>query len=320
MFTNLILFAAAGDLPELDTLAEAMQAGAFVAPGPTQPESFGWVPPRGLEGGALIESIAGQWIATVMIERRLLPAAVVKRRLQQVAKDFEKSTGRAPSKRMLKDMKAEVVLDLLPRAFTRQVRVPVWIDPKRKLVVIDAGSAGRAEVATSALIAAAPRMNVHGLRTVDDPSSAMTYWVRDSAPPADMVIEREIELRGTASETGAPAVITCTDVEWTDDDAQSWVADGMRVAKLGLTFSGRVSFTLHGNGHLKGIEYLNPPPKKSGADEFDGTFTLITGELLALLEALIGELGGIAPLPIEAAAAAEDATEDETTEEAGAPA
>jgi recombination associated protein RdgC len=305
MFTNCILFSAAGDIPDLDTLAEAMQAGAFVAPGPTQPDSFGWIPPRGIEGGPLIESIGGHWIAMVMIERRLLPAAVVKRRLQQVAKEFEKSTGRAPSKRMLKDMKAEVTLDLLPRAFTRQVRVPVWIDPKRKLVVIDAGSAGRAEVAATALIAAAPRMNLHGLRTVSEPSACMTHWVAQDQAPEGMVFEREIELRGIGGDSGAPAVITCTDVEWSETDVQGWMDDGLRVARLGLTFGERVSFVLHGNGHLKGIEYLKVSTTKLDPDEFDGTFTLITGELLELLEPLIASMGGIAPLPIEAAAAEE---------------
>lgn len=302
MFANAILFAAAGDMPDLGTMAEAMQAGAFVAPGPTQPDSFGWVPPRGIEGGPLIECIGGQWIAMVMIERRLLPAAVVKRRLQQVAKEFEKSTGRAPPKRILKDMKAEVVLDLLPRAFTRQVRVPVWIDPMRKLVVIDAGSAGRAEVAATALIAAAPRMNLHGLRTVDEPSACMTHWVAQDQAPEGMAFEREIELRGISGNGPNPPVIALSDVEWSEADVQGWMDDGMRVARLGLTFAERVSFTLHGNGHLKGIEYLAAMAPKTGPDEFDGTFALITGELLALLESLIASLGGIAPLPIEAAA------------------
>ena len=34
-------------LPPLDALEDALQAACFVPCAPTQPESFGWVPPRG---------------------------------------------------------------------------------------------------------------------------------------------------------------------------------------------------------------------------------------------------------------------------------
>lgn len=315
MFANAILYTAAGDMPTLDELDEAMQAATFVAPGPTQPDSFGWVPPRGPEHGALVESIGGQWIAMVMIERRMLPASVVKRRLEQAAKDYEASTGRKPGKRMLKDMKAEVILALLPQAFTKQIRVPVWIDPMRKLVVVDAGSAGRAEVAVSALIAAAPRMNIHGLRTVDDPAACMTHWVAEAEAPDALAIERSIELRGIGEN---PPVISLTDADWTEEDVHGWMEAGLRVAKLGMTFDSRVAFTLHGNGQIKGIELLDLAlaGKAAEGDEFDGTVALITGELIRLLDPLIGAMGGIAPLPIEQAeaqgVAAETRNEEET--------
>ena len=308
MFTNLILFSAAGDMPTLDELAEAMQDGTFSPPLPTQPSSSGWVPPRGPEHGALIESIGNHWIATVMIERRMLPASVVKRRLAQAVKDYEKTTGRKPGKRMLKEMKEEATLARLPQAFTKQTRVPVWIDPKRKLIVVDAGSAGRAQVAMEALIAAAPRMNLHGLRTVDDPGACMTHWLATNSNPEGFGIEREIELRGIGE---APAVISLTDAEWTEDDVKTWIEAGLRVSKLGLTFAQRVTFKLHSNGHLKGVEFLGGALnlREANAADFDGTFTLIAGELLELLEPLIASMGGIAPLPIEAAAA-DDATAD----------
>jgi len=44
------------------TIEEALQTQVFVPCGATQEISTGWIPPRGHENGALLESVGGQWI------------------------------------------------------------------------------------------------------------------------------------------------------------------------------------------------------------------------------------------------------------------
>ena len=45
--------------PDLEALAQAMAGGAFVPCTPTQPESSGWVAPRGKKSLALAERVGG---------------------------------------------------------------------------------------------------------------------------------------------------------------------------------------------------------------------------------------------------------------------
>ena len=120
MFKNLIVH-------RIDTAwrpdpAQAEQALAglpFVPCGATQEKSAGWTPPRGVAHGALVESVGGQWLLEYMIESKTLPAAVVRRKVDERAAQVEAASGRKPGKRERKELKEDVTLALLPLAFTR---------------------------------------------------------------------------------------------------------------------------------------------------------------------------------------------------------
>lgn len=318
MFKNLILHHAAGDMPaSAAALEEAMQQGAFLPCGKTQPSSSGWVPPREVEGAALLEPVGGHWMALLMIEHRILPSSVIKRRVAEMAKKHEQATGRAPGKRQLKEFKTEATAALLPKSFTRQVTVPVWIDPARKLVMVDAASAGRAELACLALIAAAPNMNLHVMHTVQEASTCMTSWVQQQQAPALFSFDREIELRSIDEN---PATVSLSECEVTGQDVLHRIEEGMRVARLAMTFGDKVSFVLHGNGHIKGLHFVDVVMKdpKHEPDAFDANVAITTGTLGPLLDALVFELGGVAVLPVEAAAkdgASADAGANSTADE-----
>ena len=64
-------------------LEEALEPARFVECAGSQEKSVGWVEPRGIAHGALVEIVAGQWILKLMVESKVLPASVVKRRAQE---------------------------------------------------------------------------------------------------------------------------------------------------------------------------------------------------------------------------------------------
>ncbi len=313
MFSNLYTYTLGGDLPESAGLEEAMHASAFLPCGRTQPQSVGFVPPRGEDHGALLEVVGGHWVGMLMIETRILPSPVIKRRVTAKAKEIEKQTGRAPKGRMLKELKEEVVQELLPKAFTKQVKVPFWIDPGRKRVVVDAGSAGRADLVILALIACGPKMNLHVLRTKISASTAMTLWLSQGEAPADFSLDREVELRGTEEH---PPVVKISERDVDADDVRDLISQGMVAHTLAMTFKSRVSFTLLANGTLRGVKVLDvvtiTAEREEDADGFDADIAILTGELGPLLDAVVHELGGEVVLPIEAAAS-DDAADDATT-------
>ena len=86
----------AGNHPAVE---EALAKTPFVECGATQERSFGWVPPRGEENGAMVESIGGHWIARFMCETKSIPAALLARRVKEKTDRIERETGRKPGKK-----------------------------------------------------------------------------------------------------------------------------------------------------------------------------------------------------------------------------
>ncbi|HSV35720.1 MAG TPA: recombination-associated protein RdgC, partial [Ramlibacter sp.] len=79
MFKSASFFRLADDfvLPPMEGLEESLQGARFMACGATQPESSGWIAPRGNKSVALAELVAGQLILKLCTERRAVPASAV---------------------------------------------------------------------------------------------------------------------------------------------------------------------------------------------------------------------------------------------------
>jgi len=144
VFKNLIIYRIAPDWQiSPEQLEERLQPGRFVECGATQEKSVGWVEPRGQAHGALLESVAGQWILKLMVETRALPASVLQRKVQERVAHIEASTGRKPGKKEIRDLKDDIRLELLPMAFTKQSTLWLWLDREAGLLLIDAASQAR---------------------------------------------------------------------------------------------------------------------------------------------------------------------------------
>ena len=74
---------------------------------------MGWVPPRGEQHGPLAESVAGQWVMRFMSESKMLPASVLNRKVNEKAEHIEKTEGRKPGKKELRDLRDDALLALL---------------------------------------------------------------------------------------------------------------------------------------------------------------------------------------------------------------
>ncbi|MBI5255395.1 MAG: recombination-associated protein RdgC [Burkholderiales bacterium] len=304
MFKNLMLYAIGAELPtSAATLADELSLHPFAPCAPTQPASTGWVPPRGAEHGALVEAVNGHWIAAAMTETRLLPEEVIKRRVAEMAAEIERQTGRKPGKRQRRELKDQATLELLPAAFTRRKTTKVWIDPSEKLLAVDASSQTGADAAISLLIAAWPKMNLHPLKVHHFVDSTMGTWLIEGAPDR-FYIDREAVLENAESH----AVIRYQHTTLDAPDVRDHIISGKVPTRLALTFDARVSFVLVDDLRLQRIELADgvfmEQREDAAADRFDADVAIATGELSPLIRALVAELGGRAPLPIEEAAAA----------------
>ena len=298
MLNNLKLYAINGDAPDFTAMVEGMDRRPFMACTPTQDRTFGWIPPRGEDHAALLEAVGGQWIAALQIEDRTVPGPVIKRALKVESDKIKEITGRAPKGKALKDLKDEVRHALMPRAFSKMTVIPVWVDPVRKLVGVATAGSTKADMAAMALVECAGTMNLHMLQTAQAADTCMTAWLADEEAPEGFTIDRAAELRDPEEN---PAVVALTNIDVSSEEVRTLIGNGMRVHKLAMTYKSRVSFTLNGNGSIKGIQVLDVAIAQNQTHEsaFDADVAIETGELVPLLADLIAALGGAVATPIE---------------------
>jgi len=288
MFTSATLYRIQA-LPAADfEITAALESGAFMPCGPTQEVSHGWIAPRG-PGEALCECINGQLIYKLMTETKSVPAGVLDRELTTRCKAVEDTTGRKPGKKERRDLKEEIKLDLLPKAFPKQTATLVWINPEKKLLVIDTASAKRADEVVNALIQSQEGLQVQPINTLAHPIRVMASWLDQTAQPETMGIDMDCVLVATdESKTKVKYVKHNLDIP----EVKEHIAKGLLPESLALTWLNRVSFVLNADMTIKGVTLLDLPELEEGVDEFDASVCLITGELTGLVDDLIEELGG----------------------------
>ena len=287
--------------PDWPTPAEQLEAALarepFAECGATQQKSTGWVPPRGDAHGALVESVDGHWIARFRLETKAVPGEAVRRKTQEAIAAIEKTTGRKPGKKEVRDLRDDALIALLPQAFARQSQITVWLDPRARRLVLDVGSQGKADEVIASLVRVAGRGFAIGLvQTARSPQAAMTGWLAAQSPdelPDAFHVERECELKGSG---GEPAVVKFTRHDLATDEVRQRVAEGKLPTRLALGWQGRVGFVLTQALQLKKIAFQEGVFEEAatgGKDErFDADVALATGELGGLITDLIAALGG----------------------------
>lgn len=281
--------------PTFETLSDALSRRAFVPCGPTDRLSAGWLPPRGVDHGPLLESVAGHWLLTLAVESRLLPASAVRAELEERLDAVEHSTGRRLRGKAKRELKEQIEHELLPRAFTRRSRVLVWLDPRTRTLVLDTTSVKWLDVIGSELQEVFDGgLPIAPLQTRMAPATAMAQWLTERQAPAGFTIDRDCELR-QPDDTKATVKYLRHDLD--SDEVAAHLQLGKVPVHLAMSWASRVSFVLTDEGRLKRLKFLEttaatPEGQARPEDDFDANAALATGELGQLLVDLIDALGG----------------------------
>ena len=277
-------------------IEENLDGGRFVECGSTQEKSVGWIEPRGEANGPLVESVGGQLILKLMIETRSLPGSVVTRKVKGRVAQIEATTGRKPGKKEIRDIKDDIRLDLLPMAFTKQTSIGIWIDPKARLLVIDAASQARTDDVVTMLVKSLPGLAVTLLNTQMSPTAAMSEWLISQEAPAGFSVDRECELKAADE---SKAVVRYARHPLDTAEVRAYVESGKLPTRLALTWRDRVSLVLTEALQLKKLAFLDVVFEGATAgqdDGFDSDTAIATGELRKLLPELLKALGGELPV------------------------
>lgn len=305
MFKNLIIYRISPLWPaDLGAIEQALAKTPFLECTATQEKSSGWIAPRGEAHGAIVEAIAGQWIARFKTEAKAVPSEVLARKVAEMAARIEQETGRKPGRKETKELKDDAKLELLPMAFAKQSSTWVWIDPNARTLVIDTGSQSRADDIVTALVEALPGLSVSLLNTQSSPQAAMAHWLKDQEPPVGFTVDRECELKAADE---SKAVVKYGHHPLDIEEVQQHIAQGKLPTKLALTWDDRVSFVLTEGLQVRKLQFLDTVFEGTKADDcgFDTDVAIATGELCKLIPDLIAALGGESESPTCGASDAE---------------
>jgi recombination associated protein RdgC len=295
MFKNAIVFRIplGFSFPEIAAVEAELQKATFIPCGLTQELSSGWTPPRGEANGALLESVAGQWILKLMSERKKVPGEVLTRRVDEQSKIIEDTMGRKPGKKEKREIKDDAMLELLPQAFATRGACTIWIDPVNRFLVLGASSKTQSDAALTALSKVFEGLSLMPLQTTESPAACMSVWLVNQDAPAGFSVDRECEIKATDE---SKAIVKYGNHSLDIEEICDHIRGGKVPTKLAMTWQGRMSFVLTDDFSIKKISFGDVVfEKQSDSDKdsgFDADVAIFTGEFSKMIPDMILALGG----------------------------
>ncbi len=295
-FRNLLIYR----LQDIDGLTperveEALAARPFRPCGGLEPQSIGWDAPLGREGTMLTHAANGCIMVCARREERLLPTAVVRELLDERVAELEAAEARAVRRRERQQLKDEIVVDLLPRAFTRSQRLYAYLDPSARWLVVDSAAPRRAEELLAMLRESLGSLRARPLAVQRSPAERMTRWI-ERRPPAGFVLADECELREPLENGG---VVRCRRQPLVADEVAAHLEAGKQAVRVALEWQERLACVLGDDLAVRRLRFLDVVQDEAdrsagddAADRFDVDFALMTLELRQFVPALVDAFGG----------------------------
>ena len=262
--------------------------------GPMELASAGFVSPYGQGSEALFQHLRADGIEAIVLtvgsESRLLPPAAVNKALADKIAKIEQSEGRKPGGRERKRLKDDLIAEMLPRAFVKPGRTHLYIDLRRCLVVVDAGSRKAAENAASEVRRALGSFPALPTNCEVAPRSVLTGWIAGEPLPAGWALGEECELRDPMDGGG---VVRMGKQELQGEEVRQCLEAGKQVTRLAIVREDRITavvyedMTLHKVKILDGaMDSLEQADNENLAAELDARMFLNIAEIGLLIDDL----------------------------------
>lgn len=297
-FRNLLIFRFTQFIDIATDTLEAALRGKPARPCATQElTTYGFTAPIGRgENAPLAHASSGFILLAARKEERILPGGVVRDALKEKVDQIEADQMRKVYKKERDQLKDEIVMSLLPRAFTRKAITYAAIDPASGLVLIDAASASRAEDLLSTLREAIGSLPVRPLSAKVAPCATLTGWVKAQSAAPNFYILDECDMRDIAEE-GGTARLKRQDL--TAEETQQHILAGKVVTRLSLGWRDKLSFSLDDKLQVRRLRFedlLQDQAALDGGDDelgqMDASFVLMMLTLREFIPELLDALGG----------------------------
>lgn len=285
---------------DIEQLETQLGEKSFLPCSSTQASSFGWVPPLGTtqddNSTQLTHTIGKTTMLCIRQEERILPSSVINDALNEKLDVIQSESGRRPAGKHKQSIKDEVILDLLPRAFTRSKRSYAYIDQENQFMAVDASSNNKAEELVELLRQSLGSLPVVPLKTKTLATILMTNWLKGIDLKDDFLIKDECELQESDDDG---AILRCKRQDLSSDEIQMHLDGGKEVTKLAINWNDTIECILQDDLAIKRLKFsdeLLEQASNDGAEDaaalFDADFNLMAGELARFIPRLIEVLDG----------------------------
>ncbi|OCG20329.1 MULTISPECIES: recombination-associated protein RdgC [unclassified Gilliamella] len=270
-FKNAIIYQLNNDtLLNKDAIEKALKSQLFTPCGSLDTTKIGWVSPyHDNNNDDFIVDIQGHLLLRIKKETKILPAPVIKQALLEKIDKQEQALNRKLTKNEKATLKDEVMIDLMPRAFSKYNHYWLWIDTQNKRIIVDCSSFKQAEDILAILRKELGSLALIPL-SIDKPlEQVMTTWAKENLTFPPFLLGDQAELKDPLEGNG---IISCKNQEITSDEMRVHFDSGKWITKIKIIDERGVSFIVNNDLTFKRIKFdsvILDENEDIGSDEFD---------------------------------------------------
>jgi len=280
-----------------EQLEAALLQSPFNPCGPQELSRSGWVSPLGKKGEHLTYFAGGCLLICLQHQEKILPASVIKEIVEERCEEIEAEQVRKVRRKEKDEIKDQVTLDLLPRAFHRTKKTYAYLSTTDGYMVVNTSSAKVAEDCASALRKAIGSLPVRPLVVNQSPSFTFTGWLSESIEiPGAIKLGNDCLLEDPSEDGGK---LTAKGLDLESDELRNYIASGMHVTRISVEFDENLSFVLDSDLTISKLQFgdsfqekLNDVDADDAMARFDAAFCLMTQELRRFLPQCLDAFGG----------------------------
>lgn len=258
--------------------------------GPLEPSRTGFISPFGPDSDVLLHEASDCVLLELGGRNRVLPASVVKEAMEIKVKDVMARTGRKPGKKQREQIKDEVLLDLMPRAFVKPSYQAAYLDLELKMLVVNAGTDKPAEVLVTHLRNGLGSFAAEPTQTEESVSAMLSAWLVSGKCDGPFALGDECELKDPVD---AGCAIKAKRHDLSVEEIREHLRTGKKVSQLALIYDNRLSLVLDEKFKVRKVKFLDivldeikDTAGEDAAAELDTRFTLMTLEFRRLINSL----------------------------------
>ncbi|MRX27267.1 recombination-associated protein RdgC [Kangiella sp. HZ709] len=271
-----------------ESLTEKLESHRFSEVGRQEAERVGWISPLNRNLETLVHSANGCHLVCLRKEQKVIPASMLKERLEDRVQAIENNEGRKVYGKEKSALKDDILSLLKPKALTKSSHTFGYFDFRNQLLVVNAGSNGVADTFVQLLIDSLGTLGAVKLIGEENPSQIMNQWLLDNMPDA-WSLTGQYELKDPKDER----VAKFKDNEANNSLIHELIEDGYWLQKLGINYQDTFKAVIQSDLLIKSIKYSDELvaendniDKSEQYAQFDADFVLMTQTLAGFIAEL----------------------------------